>query len=54
MNSELFREAVFDALCACLNLTESEGVELIHEAYAKPENVPRPTRNKNVIYWTVL
>ena len=54
MNSELFREAVFDALCACLNLTESEGVELIHEAYAEPENVPRPTRNKNVIYWTVL
>ena len=54
MNSELFREAVFDALCACLNLTESEGVELIHEAYAEPENVPRPTRNRNVIYWTVL
>ena len=54
MNSELFREAVFDALCACLNLTESEGVELIHEAYAEPENVPRPARNKNVIYWTVL
>ena len=54
MNSELFREAVFDALCVCLNLTESEGVELIHEAYAEPENVPRPTRNKNVIYWTVL
>ena len=50
----MFREAVFDVLCACLNLTESEGVELIHEAYAEPENVPRPTRNKNVIYWTVL
>ena len=54
MNSELFREAVFDALCACLNLTEAEGLKLIHEAYAEPENVPRPTRNKNVIYWTVL
>ena len=54
MNSELFREAVFDALCACLNLTEAEGVKLIHEAYAEPENVPRPARNKNVIYWTVL
>ena len=54
MNSELFREAVFDALCACLNLTEAEGIKLIHEAYAEPENVPRPTRNKNVIYWTVL
>ena len=54
MNYELFREAVFDALCACLNLTEAEGVKLIHEAYAEPENVPRPGRNKNVIYWTVL
>ena len=54
MNSELFREAVFDALCACLNLSAAEGVELIHEAYAEPENVPRPARNKNVIYWTVL
>ena len=54
MNSELFREAVFDALCACLNLTEAEGIRLIHEAYAEPENVPRPPRNRNVIYWTVL
>ena len=56
MNSEssTFHTAIFDALCACLNLPESEGVELIHEAYAEPENVPRPTRNKNVIYWTVL
>ena len=54
MNSELFREAVFDALCACLNLSAAEGVKLIHEAYAEPENVPRPARNKNVIYWTVL
>ena len=50
----MFREAVFDALCACLNLTEAEGLKLIHEAYAEPENVPRPARNKNVIYWTVL
>lgn len=54
MNSELFREAVFDALCACLNLSAAEGIKLIHEAYAEPENVPRPARNKNVIYWTVL
>ncbi len=52
--SSAFHTAIFDALCACLNLTELEGVELIHEAYAEPENVPRPTRNKNVIYWTVL
>ena len=54
MNSELFRAAVFDALCACLNLSAAEGIRLIHEAYAEPENVPRPPRNRNVIYWTLL
>ena len=46
--------AIFDALCACLNLSAAEGIKLIHEAYAEPENVPRPPRNRNVIYWTVL
>ncbi len=54
MNHELFREAVFDALCACLNLSAAEGLRLIHEAYAEPENVHRPPRNRNVIYWTIL
>ena len=56
MNSEssAFHAAIFDALCACLNLSAAEGVRLIHEAYAEPENVPRPARNRNVIYWTVL
>ncbi len=49
-----FHTAIFDALCACLNLSAEDGVMLIHEAYAEPENVPRPGRNKNVIYWTVL
>lgn len=49
-----FHTAVFDALCACLNLSAAEGIKLIHEAYAEPENVPRPPRNRNVIYWTVL
>ena len=52
--SSAFHTAVFDALCACLNLSEAEGLKLIHEAYAEPENTPRPARNKNVIYWTVL
>ena len=56
MNEQLFREAVFDALCACLNLDSAgaEAIALIHEAYAEPENVPRPPGNRNVIYWTVL
>ncbi len=54
--STSFHTAVFDALCACLNLDKSsaEAVSLIHEAYAEPENAPRPPRNRNVIYWTVL
>ena len=49
-----FHTAIFDALCACLNLSAADGIKLIHEAYAEPENTPRPARNKNVIYWTVL
>ncbi len=49
-----FHTAIFDALCACLNLSAAEGIKLILEAYAEPENVPRPPRNRNVIYWTVL
>ena len=52
--SSAFHTAIFDALCACLNLSAEDGIKLIHEAYAEPENVPRPARNKNVIYWTVL
>ncbi len=52
--STAFHTAIFDALCACLNLSAEDGIKLIHEAYAEPENVPRPGRNKNVIYWTVL
>ena len=54
--SAVFHTAIFDALCACLNLdkTSAEAVSLIHEAYAEPENVQRPPRNRNVIYWTAL
>ena len=52
--SSAFNTAVFDALCACLNLSATEGIRLIHEAYAEPENTPRPPRNRNVIYWTVM
>ena len=54
MNYELFRAAIFDALCACMNLSAEEGIKLIHEAYAEPESAPRPPRNRNVICWTVL
>jgi hypothetical protein len=54
--SSSFHTAIFDALCACLNLnrTSADAIALIHEAYAEPENVPRPPRNRNVVYWTVL
>ena len=56
MNEERFRTAVFDALCACLDLDSgsAEAAALIHEAYAVPENAPRPPLSRNVIYWTVL
>ena len=42
--SPSFHTAIFDALCACLNLnkTSAAAAALIHEAYAEPENVPRP------------
>ena len=48
--------AIFDAFCACLGLKRDsrEAAVLIHEAYAEPENAPRPPRNRNVIYWTLL
>ena len=49
-----FHTAIFDALCACLNLSATEGLKLIHEAYAEPENTPRPPRSRNAIYWTIL
>lgn len=58
MNSEssAFHTAIFDALCACFNLNPDSraAFSLIHEAYAEPENAPRPPRNRNMIYWTVL
>ena len=51
-----FHTAVFGALCACLDLNpdSAEAVRLIHEAYAEPENAPRPPRNRDAVYWTVL
>ncbi len=51
-----FHTAIFDALCACLNLNRNsaEAAALIREAYAEPENSPQPSRNLNVIYWTLL
>ena len=52
--SSAFHTAIFDTLCACLNLSAAEGIRLIHEAYDEPENAPRLPRNRNVIYWTVL
>ena len=52
--SDAFHTAIFDALCACLDLSAEEGIKLIHEAYADPENAPRPPRNRNIIYWTAL
>lgn len=54
--SSSFHTAIFDALCACLGLskTSADAIALIHEAYAEPENVPQPPRNRNIIYWSAL
>ena len=54
--SASFHTTIFDALCACLSLNRNsaEAVKLIHEAYAEPENIPRPPKNRNAIYWTAL
>ena len=54
--SKMIRDAVFDALCACtgVNKHSREAAALIREAYAEPENAPRPPRDRNVVYWTLL
>ena len=51
MNQE-FSTVIYSALCACFGLqTGSAGASvLIREAYAEPENAPRPPRNTDVIY----
>ena len=41
-SDQTFHTAIFDALCACLGLSAAEGIKLIHEAYAEPENASRP------------
>ena len=54
--SKKIQNAVFDALCACMGVNKHsrEAAALIREAYAEPENAPRPPRDRNVIYWTLL
>ena len=46
----------YSALCACFGLTPSsaEAAVLIREAYQEPENAPRPPRNADVIYYSVV
>ena len=55
MNSEK-RTALYQALCACFGLSPSSSAAsiLIREAYQEPENAPRPQRNTDVIYYSVL
>ena len=54
--SKIIQNTVFDALCACMGVNKHsrEAAALIREAYAEPENAPRPPRDRNVIYWTLL
>ena len=55
MNQE-FSTVIYSALCACFGLqTGSAGASvLIREAYAEPENAPRPPRNTDVIYYSLV
>lgn len=48
--------AIYRALCACFGLSPSseEASVLIREAWQDPENNPRPPRDANVIYYSVL
>ena len=54
MNQE-FSTIIYSALCACFGLQQdSSGASvLIREAYAEPENAPRPPRNTNVVYYSL-
>ena len=54
--SKTVQLALFDALCACMGVNKQsrEAAALIHEAYAEPENAPRPPASRNVVYWTLL
>lgn len=51
-----FKLAIFDALCACLDLDKNSPAAcgLISEAFTEPENSPRPPRKKNCVYWYVM
>ena len=54
--SQEFKTIIYPALCACFGMNPSSAAAsvLIREAYLEPENAPRPPRNRNVIYWTLL
>ena len=48
-------EAIHNALCACLGLApdSEQALSMVRQAYAEPENVPRPARTADVIYWSL-
>lgn len=50
-----FRRAIHEALAACLALApdSDDALSLIREAYTEPENSPQPSRQTDVIYWSV-
>ena len=54
MNQQM-NTILFSALCACFGLQSSSAAAavLIREAYAEPENAPRPPRNTDVIYYSL-
>ena len=54
MNQQM-NTILFSAICACFGLQSSSAAAavLIREAYAEPENAPRPPRNTDVIYYSL-
>ena len=55
MNQE-FSTVIYSALCACFGLQSdsARASVLIREAYAEPENAPRPPRSTDVIYYFLV
>ena len=48
-------EAIHNALCACLGLApdSEQALAMIRQAYAEPENPPRPARTADMVYWSL-
>ena len=51
--SAAFNTAVFSALAACLGVSGAAANALIHPANDETENMPRPPRSRDIVYYYV-